>query len=74
MANERNYELVLKESEVRELQLALMYHIDTVMIPYLEKVSRQQDYIPTQEVKKRIQRLQGILEELNQKAGIYRDK
>ena len=70
---EKSYNLVLKESELRELQLALLYHTDTVMIPYLEKIARERDYYPTQDVKKRIEILQRILDKLNREAGPYKE-
>ena len=74
MASEKNYVISLRHSQVRELQLALMYHIDTVMIPYLEKCERERDYVPTQGLKKRIQVLKRILTDLNYQAGPYRDE
>jgi len=73
MSMEKSYNLVLKESELRELQLALLYHTDTVMIPYLEKIARERDYYPTQDLRKRIEILQRILERLNNQAGPYKE-
>jgi len=71
--NEQKYQIVLKESQVRELQQALLYHIDSVMIPFVEQVAKEQDYVPTQDLKKRVFTLQTVLEELNKIAGEYRE-
>lgn len=72
--NEKRYYLSLKESELRELQLALMYHIDSVMIPYLEKIARERDYHPTMDLRKRIETLQRVMDQLNREAGPYTEK
>lgn len=72
MSNEKRYYLELKESEVRELQLALLYQTDVVMIPYLEEIARKRDYYPTMDLRKRIKTLQSILERLNKDAGPYK--
>ena len=71
--NEKNYTVTFKQSQVRELQQALMYHIDSVMIPFLEQVAREQDYVPTENLKKRIYCLQTVLMELNRVAGDYKE-
>jgi len=71
MKNEKICSLNIKLSAARELQLALMYHIDTVMIPYYEKIARERDYYPTENLGKRIEVLQKILEEINSQIGIY---
>ena len=73
MSNEKQYTISLKHSEIRELQLALLYHIDVILIPFYENLTKEQDYTPTQEVKHRIEVLQKILEYLNRTAGIYSD-
>jgi len=71
MKNEKICSLNIKLSEARELQSALMYHIDTIMIPYYEKIARERDYYPTENLGKRIEVLQKILEEINSQIGIY---
>ena len=69
MANENRYEITLKESELREVQRAILYHTDAVLIPFLENVSKVQDYDPTDEIRKRIETLQRVMDKLNQAAG-----
>ena len=73
MKNEKICSLNIKLSEARELQSALMYHIDTVMIPYYEKIAREWDYYPTENLGKRIEVLQKILEEINLQIGVYKE-
>ena len=74
MKNENICSLTMKLSEARELQQALMYHVDSVMIPYYEKVARERDYYPTENLGKRIEILQRLLDNLNKQIGIYREK
>ena len=69
MSNEKTYTISLKYSEICELQLALLYHIDNVLIPYYEETAKHSDYIPTQAIKARIDKLQRILEYLNMIVG-----
>ena len=71
MKNEKLCSLNLKVSEAREVQRALLYHIDSVMIPYYEKIARERDYYPTEDLGKRIEILQKVLSEINSKIGIF---
>ena len=71
--NERVYSFSFKKSEVRELQRALLYHIDCVMIPFLEEKSKEQDYTPTMEVRQKIEILQRVLDDLNDAVGIFKE-
>lgn len=72
--NEKKYTITLKNSQVRELQQALMYHIDSVMIPFLDQVAKEKDYVPTENLKQRIYCLQTVLMELNRVAGDYKEE
>ena len=71
MLHEQTYTVSLSHSEMRDVQLALLYQIDNVLIPYYEETAKHQDYIPTQELKKQIERLQRVLTYLNEVAGPY---
>ena len=73
MANEKCYNVVLKHSQVRELQQALLYHVDCVMVPYLDRIAKQQDYDPTDLIRHKITVLQGILDDLNRQAGPFKE-
>lgn len=74
MGNEKSYNINLKHSEVRELQKALLYHLDNVLIPYYEETAKHQDYIPTQEIRGIIDRLTRILKKLNMEAGEFTEE
>lgn len=71
MVNENLHTVTLKHSDMREVQLALLYHLDNVLIPYYEQISKERDYYPTMEVRKRIESLQRTLKYFNDVAGIY---
>ena len=71
MANEKRYYFMLKHSQVRELQRALLYHIDSVMEPYLEKKSHERDYAPVEEFARRMDVLKRVLADLNIEAGPF---
>ena len=73
MGKEKRYTVTFKHSEVRELQLALMYHLDNVLIPLYEEKAKHWDNYPTQVIKKRIELLQRVLHELNNAAGVYKE-
>ena len=72
MINEKRYNLTIKHSQLRELQRTLLYHIDTILIPYAEEKAKQSDYAP-KEIVDRVECLKSILKTLNVTAGDFRE-
>ena len=73
LGNENAYTVTLKHSEMREVQLALLYHLDNVLIPHFEEVIKHSDYVPSQDIQKRISTLQKVLTYFNKEAGPYKE-